>query len=100
MSSSDGVRISGAHGTAAFHKSAPPVDRHTVRDPAFLKMKALTDSTDTDGRYILACPQAAGKKTVQFSISRPASLTAFGAEWVQLFPKDSWSNTTNECLPF
>jgi hypothetical protein len=61
---------------------------------------ALTDNTATDGRYILACPQVAGKKTVQFIIDRPASLTAFGAEWVQLFPKDSWSNVTNEFEPF
>jgi hypothetical protein len=60
----------------------------------------LTDDTATDGRYILACPQAAGVKTVQFSVSRPADLTAFGAEWVQLFPKDSWENTTNEYEPF
>merc|ERR1719409_1813214 len=42
---------------------------------------ALTDDTDSDGRYILACPQAVGKKTLQFTILRPASLTAFGAEW-------------------
>merc|ERR1719478_1308831 len=34
------------------------------------------------------------------SVSRPASLTSFGAEWVQLFPKDSWENTTNEYEPF
>merc|ERR1719506_3614021 len=34
------------------------------------------------------------------SVSRPASLTAFGGEWVQLFPKDSWENTTNEYEPF
>merc|ERR1719324_1002427 len=34
------------------------------------------------------------------SVSRPGSLTAFGGEWVQLFPKDSWENTTNEYEPF
>jgi hypothetical protein len=60
----------------------------------------LADDTATDGRYVLACPQAAGKKTVQFTISRPAEWTAFGAEWVQLFPKDSWFNATNEYEPF
>jgi hypothetical protein len=60
----------------------------------------LSDDTDSDGRYILACPQTPGEKTVQFSVSRPASLTAFGGEWVQLFPKDSWGNTTNEYEPF
>jgi hypothetical protein len=60
----------------------------------------LTDATATDSRYVLACPQAAGEKTVQMSVSRPADLTAFGAEWVQLFPKDSWENVTNEYEPF
>merc|ERR1719316_1220717 len=34
------------------------------------------------------------------TVSRPASLTAFGGEWVQLFPKDSWENVTNEYEPF
>ena len=61
---------------------------------------ALADDTATDSRYVLSCPQTAGEKTVQMSVSRPASLTAFGAEWVQLFPKDSWENTTNEYEPF
>jgi hypothetical protein len=61
---------------------------------------ALTDDTETDGRYILSCPQVADKKTVQFTISRPAAFSAFGAEWVQLFPKDSWENVTNEYEPF
>merc|ERR1719456_1118671 len=28
-------------------------------------------------------------------VTRPADLTAFGGEWVQLFPKDSWENTFN-----
>ena len=40
------------------------------------------------------------KEQLRFSISRPADLTAFGAEWVQLFPKDSWENVTNEYEPF
>jgi len=61
---------------------------------------ALTDDTDTDGRYVLACKQTAGEKTVQINVNRPASYTAFGGEWVQLFPKDSWENTTNEYEPF
>jgi hypothetical protein len=54
----------------------------------------------TDGRYILSCPQAAGKKTVQLTVTRPASFTEFGGEWVQMFPKDSWSNVTNEYEPY
>jgi len=33
-------------------------------------------------------------------VTRPADMTAFGAEWVQLFPKDSWANVTNEYEPF
>ena len=41
-----------------------------------------------------------GFKTVQMTVTRPAELTAFGGEWVQLFPKDSWENTTNEYEPF
>ena len=61
---------------------------------------ALTDNTATDGRYILSCPQPAGVKTLHISVERPASLTAFGGEWVKLFPKDSWANTTNEYEPF
>jgi len=59
---------------------------------------ALEDKTN--GRYVLACKQEAGEKTVQFNVNRPAALTAFGGEWVQLFPKDSWQNTTNEYEPF
>merc|ERR1719305_244948 len=61
---------------------------------------ALSDNTGSDGRYVLACRQEAGVKTVGFNVTRPAALTAFGAEWVQLFPKDSWENTTNEYEPF
>jgi hypothetical protein len=58
----------------------------------------------TNGRYILACkqPTVDGQlhKTIGFNVTRPADLTAMGAEWVQLFPKDSWENTTNEYEPF
>merc|ERR1719364_507885 len=61
---------------------------------------ALTDDTASDGRYVLSCKQTAGLKTVGFNVTRPAALTAFGGEWVQLFPKDSWENTTNEYEPF
>jgi hypothetical protein len=61
---------------------------------------ALTDDTATDGRYILACKQLAGVKTVRMTVTRPEELTAFGGEWMQLFPKDSWANTTNEYEPF
>ena len=60
----------------------------------------LTDATDSDGRYVLACKQVAGFKTVMMTVWRPAAMTAFGGEWVQLFPKDSWENTTNEYEPF
>jgi hypothetical protein len=61
---------------------------------------SLTDHTSSDGRYILACKQTGDEKTVGFNITRPAALTDLGAEWVQLFPKDSWENTTSEYEPF
>jgi hypothetical protein len=58
----------------------------------------------TDGRYILHCPQEEGdgvpNKTVSFTIERPSSMTEFGAEWVKLYPKDSWDNVTNEYEPW
>merc|ERR1719197_821602 len=54
----------------------------------------------TDSRYILSCPQASDVKTVKLTVTRPASLTEFGGEWVQMFPKDSWTNVTNEYEPF
>ena len=60
----------------------------------------LADDTADDGRYVLACKQAEGYKTVMMTVTRPADLTAFGGEWVQLFPKDSWQNVTNEYEPF
>merc|ERR1719182_437985 len=60
----------------------------------------LADDTDSDGRYVLACKQVEGYKTVMMTVHRPAALTAFGGEWVQLFPKDSWENVTNEYEPF
>ena len=60
----------------------------------------LDDDTADDGRYVLACKQAEGYKTVMMKVTRSADLTAFGGEWVQLFPKDSWENTTNEYEPF
>ena len=73
-------------------------DAFTVVHPA--TAGDLTDDTAKDGRYVLACKQPAGFKTVMMTVTRPAELTAFGAEWVQLFPKDSWENTTNEYEPF
>ena len=60
----------------------------------------LADDTADDGRYVLACKQVEGYKTVMMTVHRPADLTAFGGEWVQLFPKDSWENVTNEYEPF
>merc|ERR1719473_1869286 len=61
---------------------------------------SLTDETATNGRYVLACPQTEGEKTVKFTITRPPDFTRFGAEWIQMFPKDSWTNVTNEYEPF
>jgi hypothetical protein len=64
---------------------------------------ALSDKANS--RYILSCPQTAGipgipRKTVKLTVSRPASFTEFGGEWVQMYPKDSWTNVTNEYEPF
>jgi hypothetical protein len=72
------------------------VDAFSVTHPA--TTGAL--SAKTDSRYILDCPQVSGLKTVKLTVSRPSSFTAFGAEWVQMFPKDSWTNVTSEYEPF
>merc|ERR1719375_244455 len=61
---------------------------------------AGTLSEKANSRYILSCPQTAGEKTVKLTVSRPASFTEFGGEWVQMYPKDSWTNVTNEYEPF
>jgi len=90
---SPGVPISLAISTKSAHTDAFKVDHPATAG-------ALTDATATDSRYVLACPQAAGLKTVMMTVTRPSALSAFGAEWVQLFPKDSWENTTNEYEPF
>ena len=90
---SPGVPISLAISTKAAHTDAFKVDHPATAG-------ALTDDTATDSRYVLACPQTAGVKTVKMTVTRPSALSAFGAEWVQLFPKDSWENTTNEYEPF
>ena len=74
------------------------IDYRGLSHPA--TVGALSDTTASDGRYVLACKQAAGVKTVGLNVTRPANLTAFSVEWVQLFPKDSWENTTNEYEPF
>jgi hypothetical protein len=79
-------------------KKGETTDAQSVVHPA--TAGDLTDDTDTDGRYILACPQPEGVKTVQMTVNRPKDLTAFGGEWVQLFPKDSWENVTNEYEPY
>jgi len=55
---------------------------------------------DVDKRFELDCPQTDGEKTVKVTVSRPKGYTAFGAEWIQMFPKDSWANVTNEYEPF
>jgi hypothetical protein len=90
---SPGVPIS-----IAISTKGPTTDTFRVDHPG--TAGALTDDTATDGRYVLACKQAAGLKTVKMTVTRPADMTAFGAEWVQLFPKDSWANVTNEYEPF
>jgi hypothetical protein len=59
----------------------------------------MDDLRDVDNRYVLHCPQEQGKKTFKITVHRPKEMTAFGAEWVQLFPKDSWLNLTTEMEP-
>ena len=55
------------------------VDAFKVVHPA--TAGSLTDNTATDGRYILACKQLAGVKTVKMTVTRPEELTAFGGEF-------------------
>ena len=80
------------------------IHKKGVTTDAFRKIhnatKGKLEYETTNGRYVLHCPQKTDKKTVMMTVARPASLTAFGGEWVQLFPKDSWENTTNEYEPF
>jgi hypothetical protein len=60
----------------------------------------IIDERATDSRYRISCPQAAGEKTVRFTVTRPKEISAFGAEWLMLFPKDSWRNLTCEFEPW
>merc|ERR1719271_1629260 len=55
---------------------------------------------EANGRYFLPCKQTTGQKTIKVTVTRPEAMTAFGGEWVQAFPKDSWQNVTNEYEPF
>ena len=45
------------------------------------------------------CPPFHSSGSAWGEVTRPADLTAFGGEWVQAFPKDSWQNITNEFEP-
>jgi hypothetical protein len=56
--------------------------------------------TEIDHRYVLGCPQMKDVKTLRFTVTRPRELSAFGGEWISLYPKDSWMNLTNEFEPF
>jgi hypothetical protein len=56
--------------------------------------------TEIDHRFVLGCPQLKGVKTVRFTVTRPKSISAFGGEWLSLYPKDSWMNLTTEFEPF
>jgi hypothetical protein len=53
-----------------------------------------------NGRYVLPCKQTVGEKTIKITVSRPADMTEFGAEWVKAYEKDSWTNVTNEYEPY
>merc|ERR1719265_967932 len=57
---------------------------------------SLVDNTETDARYVLSCPQDAGNKTIKLNLTRHRNYTAFQAEWLMLFPKDSWTQVETE----
>jgi hypothetical protein len=81
------------------------IEKKEEHEDAFRKKHKATigelkDETEKDARYILHCPQIDAGKSLQFTVNRPANLTEFGGEWVQLFKKDSWENVTNEYEPF
>jgi hypothetical protein len=52
------------------------------------------------GRYFMKDKQTKGEKTIKITVTRPAELTAFGAEWVKAFPRSSFHNITNEYEPY
>jgi hypothetical protein len=63
-----------------------------------------------DGRYVLDCPQAADQLTVKVTLTRPQAyagcigtgadeVCAYRAEWVALYPKDSWIKNTSGFEP-
>jgi len=58
------------------------------------------DQTVKNGRYVLSKKQPKDKKTIKITVTRPADLTEFGGEWVKMYPKDSWTNITNEYEPY
>jgi hypothetical protein len=53
-----------------------------------------------DHRHVLGCPQIIGYKTMRMSVKRPPGISSFGAEWITLYPKDSWLNLQTEFEPY
>jgi hypothetical protein len=48
-----------------------------------------------NARYVLDCPQPTGNKTLKVTVTRPTDLgnaSYFGAEWIAMFPKDSFTS--------
>jgi len=82
----------------AFYTKAATEDSDRVNHPA--TDGTFDDQTATNGRYVLSKKQPKGVKTIKITVTRPADLTEFGGEWVQMFPKDSWTNITNEYEPY
>jgi sugar lactone lactonase YvrE len=69
----------------------------TVHGPT---VGSIIDERLSNSRYVIGCPQAEGEKTVMFTVKRPKEISSFGAEWLMLFPKDSWRNITCEFEPW
>jgi hypothetical protein len=58
------------------------------------------DWNGLDHRHVLGCPQPLGLKTLRLAVKRPVEISAFGGEWISLFPKDSFLNLTTEFEPY
>jgi hypothetical protein len=79
-------------------KAAEHLDYEGVRHGP--TVGAIVDERLSNSRYVIGCPQAANERTVKFTVTRPKEISAFGAEWLMLFPKDSWRNITCEFEPW
>merc|ERR1719379_2975433 len=87
----------------AFSLTISPKDSaHTDIDNVFhgATVGPIIDERLSNSRYVIGCPQTTDQKTVKFTVTRPKEISAFGSEWLMLFPKDSWRNITCEFEPW